>query len=348
MLDDHGHHLLDIDGMKFQIMREGLRGLPARHVGVVLDLLDQAEEALVGGVVLKHVHDEAFLDGLPHGVVVEGRLAGRARLVEQGHGLELRRGREGEEAEVRLPRPFQRVAQHGRLGLVGQVVVLFVGELGGDGGFDPFTVQHALERRRGLAALGRVRLVDDDGEAFSRGVDLHGGALFLKGRERLRDEGKLLDGGDDDGRALGQRRGELLRVLVDLLDHAGLVLELVDRVLQLLIEHAPVGDDDDGVKHLLVALVVQAGQTVSEPGDRVRLAGAGGMLNQVVASGAVGLGVGDEFADRVELMIAREDHCLLACGARAVAGPAPSFLRFEVHEALQDLDEAVRLQNLVP
>ena len=81
MLDDYGNHLLDIDGMKLQVAREDLCGLPARHIGIVLDLLDQAEEAFVGGVVLKHIHDEAFLDGLAHGCT-RGRVTrrtGRAR-----------------------------------------------------------------------------------------------------------------------------------------------------------------------------------------------------------------------------------------------------------------------------
>ena len=84
------------------------------------------------------------------------------------------------------------------------------------------------------------------------------------------------------GVPLGKRLGELLGVLVDLLHHAGLVLELVNRRLQLLVQHAPVGHDDDGVEHLPVAPVVQAGQPVREPRDGVRLAGTGRMLDEVV------------------------------------------------------------------
>ena len=193
-----------------------------------------------------------------------------------------------------------------------------------------------------------MRLVDDDGEAFSRRVDRHTQALLLKVRERLRDEGEFLDRGDDDGRALGQRPGQLPGVLVDLLDHAGLVLELVDGRLQLLIEHTPVGYDDDGVKHFLVALVVQAGQSVGQPRDGVRLAGTGRVLNQVVATRACGPGVRDELANGVELVVARKDHRLLPHGAGALVGPDLPFLHFEVHEALQDFQEAVCLQHLVP
>ena len=164
MLDDDGNDLLDIDRMQLQVARKDLRGLPARHIGIVLDLFDQAEEAFVGGVVLKHIHDKPFLDGLPHGVLMERRSARWARFVEQGLRLEFRGGREGKETEIRLPGALQRIAQNRRLRVLGEIIVLFVGELGGNGCFDPGLVQHAPESGRSLSALGRVRLIHDDGE----------------------------------------------------------------------------------------------------------------------------------------------------------------------------------------
>ena len=57
------------------------------------------------------------------------------------------------------------------------------------------------------------------------------------------------------------------------------VLELVDRVLELAVEHDPVGDHDHLVEHLLVGRVVQGGEPVREPGDRVRLARPGLVLD---------------------------------------------------------------------
>ena len=85
---------------------------------------------------------------------------------------------------IRLTGALQRIAQHRRLRVIGEIVVLFVGELSRDRGLDPVLVQHPLESGRGLSALGRVRLIDDDGKALPRRVDLHAGALLLKGRER--------------------------------------------------------------------------------------------------------------------------------------------------------------------
>ena len=64
-------------------------------------------------------------------------------------------------------------------------------------------------------------------------------------------------------------------------DHAVLVLELVDRVLQLRVEHGPVGDHDHPVVELAVVRVVQGRKLVREPGDRVGLAGAGRVLDEV-------------------------------------------------------------------
>ena len=56
---------------------------------------------------------------------------------------------------------------------------------------------------------------------------------------------------DDLRRGVLQRLRELAGVLVDLLHHARRVVELVDRPLQLPVEHDPVGDHDDLVEHRL-------------------------------------------------------------------------------------------------
>ena len=126
-----------------------------------------------------------------------------------------------------------------------------------------------------------MRLIDDDGVAAVRQV------AHLVGDER-----KLLQRRDDDrGRGL-QCIGELLRILVDLLDDALLVVKLVDRVLQLPVEDQPVGDDDDGIEDLLILCIVQACQPVRQPGDGVALTAASGMLDKVVVPDALRFRVG--------------------------------------------------------
>jgi len=110
-----------------------------------------------------------------------------------------------------------------------------------------------------------MRLVDNDGvlparqrraivlglrQALGFGF-LVGLFLHLVGYER-----ELLKRGYDDRHSLAQRRGELGRVLINLLHHAVLVLELVDRILQLLVQHDAVGNDHDGIEDLLILGIV--------------------------------------------------------------------------------------------
>jgi hypothetical protein len=147
-----------------------------------------------------------------------------------------------------------------------------------------------------------VRLVDDHGVAARR--------QLLDVLHHVRE---LLDGGDDDAGPLPrQRLGELLGVLVDLLDDAVRVLELVDRLLQLPVEHEPVGDHDDLVEHLAVVRGVQRRQPVREPGDRVRLARPRRVLHEVRVPGAMLAGVGHERQHGVPLVVAGEERDLLA------------------------------------
>ena len=62
-------------------------------------------------------------------------------------------------------------------------------------------------------------------------------------------------------------------------------------------------------------VLLQPDELVGEPGDRVRLAAARRMLDQIPLAGAVGLRIGEEPAHHVELVIAREDlHGLLLAG----------------------------------
>jgi hypothetical protein len=133
-------------------------------------------------------------------------------------------------------------------------------------------------------------------------------------------------------------------VLVDLGHHAVGVLELVVGVLELAVEHPPVGDDHHLVEHLGVGGVVQRRQAVDQPGDGVGLARPRRVLHQVVGPRPVLPGGGLEPADGVPLMEAGEDE-------RAVPGRLRSLARgrlLNVDESSQEVEPGVALPHLFP
>ena len=73
---------------------------------------------------------------------------------------------------------------------------------------------------------------------------------------------------------------------VDVLHHAERLLELAHGGLELAVEHAPVGDDHDGVEDPPVRGVVERGELVGQPGDGEALAAAGRVLDQVALARA--------------------------------------------------------------
>ena len=188
----------------------------------------------------------------------------------------------------------------------------------------------------GLARLRAVRLIRDDGVPAVR-----------KLANLLGHEGERLQGGDDDRGAPLESFGELRRLhtaLAHAHNDALLVLDLVDRVLELLVEHLPIGDDHHRVEDLLVGLVVQTGQAVSEPGYGVRLAATRRVLDQVVVAGALSPRSRLQPPDRVELVVAGKEHQLLC----DLLPRLPPLLLLQVHEAADDVHEAVPLEYLLP
>ena len=164
-------------------------------------------------------------------------------------------------------------------------------------------------------------------------------------QELTRHERELLQGGDDDRYGRLQGVGELLGALLNLLHHPELVLELVDRVLELLVEHHAVGHDDHAVEDPLVPVVVQRGQPVGKPADAVALAAARRVLDQVVLSDAVCPGRLHQRAHGVELMEARKDHGLDLDLAAPVVALLPDL---QVDEASEQIKQAVAFEHLLP
>ena len=110
------------------------------------------------------------------------------------------------------------------------------------------------------------------------------------------------------GTAFSSASASWPRAFIDLLHHAALVLELIDSVLKLLIEHHAVSDDDYAIENALARGIVQRGQTVRQPANGVALSAAGGVLDKVVVPDALTPGGIHQHADRLELMVAGEDH----------------------------------------
>ena len=85
---------------------------------------------------------------------------------------------------------------------------------------------------------------------------------------------------------------------------------LLDRVPDLLVKNSPVGDHDDRVKGRRVVLFY-ANKLVGQPGDGIRLAAAGRVLNQVSLAGPVLASVGEQLPNHIKLVVPRPDLRLL-------------------------------------
>ena len=184
-------------------------------------------------------------------------------------------------------------------------------------------------RRRGLAALAGVRLVDDDGEG-----------LAALGRDLVEDEGELLHRRDDDLLALLDELAQVAGVLGVAHGRAHLH-ELLDGRLDLVVEQAPVGHHDDRVEDLLV-VALQTDELVREPGDGVRLAASRRVLDQVALARAAGAHVRQRLPHHAELVVARPYLlALLLAGARVL-------LLDDLRVVFEDVGQPRRGQHLFP
>ena len=105
--------------------------------------------------------------------------------------------------------------------------------------------------------------VDDDGKI----------ALTMLVADLIQDKREFLDGGDDDLLTAFDEPAQIAGMLG--VPHSGAHLGiLLDRVPDLFVQHAPVGDDDNRIKDVLIVFP-QADQLVGQPGDGVALAAAG-------------------------------------------------------------------------
>jgi hypothetical protein len=107
--------------------------------------------------------------------------------------------------------------------------------------------------------------------------------------------------------------------------------------LKLLVEHAPVADDDHRVEHLGSVAGTQGCQLMRGPRDRVRLSRTGGVLDQEPGSRAGQGDVGDDVGDCFPLVVAREQRHRWASTLRSVHVQLGR-LRLDVYEAAEDVE----------
>ena len=202
----------------------------------------------------------------------------------------------------------------------------------------PLVRQRRLELEGARSRLAGMGLVDDDGEPLA--LVLH---LVVY-------DGELLQGRDHEASPVVQGVAQVRRGLVLAYRHHAAygVVEARDRVLQLAVEYAPVGDDDHRVEQWLV-VDEERREPVRSPGDAVRLARASRVLYEVVLAGAVRPDVGDDPPHGIELVVAGEDNALLL----ALHLPAELvlfrlLLDLQVEELVDDVEQAVLLKGNLP
>ena len=179
-----------------------------------------------------------------------------------------------------------------------------------------------------------MRLIRDHREALA----LHRGELA----DLLQREGEGLDGADDDLLARAQRLGQLLALACafagDNGDDALGALESLHCLPQLLVQHRAVRDDQHRVEHLPAVRVMQVGQEMRCPGDRIRLPRPRRVLDQIAPAGAIFQHRRHQLPGRVELVETGED-------------PASQPLLLVLHRdqvATEDLQPAIPLPHLLP
>ena len=331
-------------------------GAPLVHEPVRRVLLGKPVGGLVWHVPGKRVDDVPLLDGLAHRIPVE-RSGDIPSVVvdpasgtpEQCHGLGLRGRGEREERHVGGHRVRGLYAREvfGHHVLVRGVRIVQVpgdGELELVGGH----VQCALQRGRAAALLRGMCLVDDDREIPS-------GQSRVRGNHRPRVQERL-QGDHDDLAPVGQGLGDLtalrrvrcatpLRVGADFGHVAGDVLQLADGLLDIAVEAETVGHHDHAGEHATALHITHVRELVRGPCDRLRLATAGRMFNQVALPRSVGAHVREHAGHGVPLVETGE---YLGAPLPHTAGRVLLLGDLLEHERLEDVQPVVALEDLRP
>ena len=309
--------------MQLLIFADHLSCTAGGHIRIIFRGFDDFEAGVIGHIVLEHIQNKTFLNGLPHTVNVERMKA--AVLIfraEQLQRLVLGRCGKGKERQILMP-PLNGHFPH-------QAVVwvqLFFG-LALDLGVFP---QSILGIRKGgfqfqsrAAGLGGMGLVYDNRKVPS--------CYFI---HFLIDDRELLQGGDDNAHTAVDGVPQVLGGLIfpDGLNGAEGVVKAGNGLLQLRIQHGAVGNDHHAGEHRRVLLIEQRGQPVSRPRNGVGLAASGAVLDQVIMPGSVLSDIGQQLPHHIQLMIARKNQ---------------RFAVLQVHKLLGNVHHTVLLKDILP
>lgn len=292
-------------------------------MGIFFDFLVQLIEGIVSGVVLKHVQNKSFLDGLLHRVDVKClSLPFGVQSTEQLNRCRLGRGGERKHGDVGL---FAVAANFVRDHILDITDFLIAG------------AQRHGDCRHILTGGGRVCLVNDNGEP-----------LAFQPCNAVHDVRELLNRGCNNFCVAVQGTCKVCRVafIVHHTDKSGFVLHAHNGFLKLPVNDNTVGDDDDIIKNNFVVRIVQRSEAVCQPCDGVCFAGTCAVLNQIILRRAILAHIRQQLADHVKLVISGKDDVfgLLRFPGQLIL----AFLGFDEDELADEVEDTVLFQNILP
>ena len=308
--------------MELLIFLDNLACAGCRNFGIFRCVICDLEAGLVGHVVLQHIEDKTFLDGLMHAVNMEGMEAAVfCLLAEHFQSGILRCCSEREEGQIFVLAVSDQLADE----LVLRVNLIFCNA------FD-FCVllqyltdisQRGLQLLCAAAGLGGVCLITDDGEVSAVGF-IH----FLE------NDWELLQSGNNDTHTVVQCLLQILGVLAftDGFYGAKGMVESGNGCLQLRVQNGTVGDNDNAAVDSSVFVIVQGRQTICQPCNGIGFARSCGVLNQIVMANTICFDIADQLANNVHLMVSGEDQSVA----------------LQTDKFLDDVHHTVCLENLLP
>ena len=239
--------------------------------------LHQSVEAFDRRIVLQHIKNKAFLDGLLHGVTMERMMLDlpvrlRIRITENLQRLVF-----GSSRECKVTGIAQHfVAFHQRVDFIFRAL-FFVG-------FRYIRGKRHIHLGRCSASLAGVRFVDNDGKLVLPVFIAH-----IRQNDR-----KLLHGCNDDFLPFVNESAQIARAL-RMADHIAHLSKGFDRIPDLFVQNPAIRNDNDGIENRF-SFLFQPNKLMCQPCNGIGLAAPRRMLDQVSLPGACLLDVGEELA----------------------------------------------------